>query len=382
MRPSLFSLFKRGRYFRLPPPADDEATEIIRARKEAERFTAAAIGFCMRHHRAFAQHFLDRVCNITLPPRTKISVDVEPESWADLLIRVGDVACVVEFKLTADLQPHQDPSSSAFWDAGSGYGARLQSAFPSKNKRFVVLGHSGWLTLPERARWEFVQSSWADLATGFEARFGKVQLLCDLRDCLAEFEIWDFTKMKIQEMHISPHHVAFGSLAWQMMLQAYLNPNLRLARGSAAYRLDAEAAEARNWHFGIEVQTLASRALRALLRPRSAGAMMWFGYESSRRDTVYRSVWYYCENERIAASISEKLRPLRQSGYRLLRPDDERGDRCYLGIRSPAQYLSYDFDWFCGWLDASMNLANRFAPIERDESENPRSRSRHRRPRH
>src|SRR5437870_5446642 len=112
MKPSLFVLFKRGRYFRLPSLTDEESGEVTRIRSEAERFTAAAVGFCMTHNSAFRRFFLRKVCGLEVMPRGKCEIEIEPESWADLLIRFGNRhVCVIEFKLGAPLQPHQDPTN-------------------------------------------------------------------------------------------------------------------------------------------------------------------------------------------------------------------------------------------------------------------------------
>jgi len=363
------TLFKRGRYFRLPPPSENDNAEILRARKEAERFTAAAVGFCMVHSSKFARHFLKEVCKIDISSNAKIKVEVEPESWADLLIRVGRLVCVVEFKLGAPLQPHQDPSSEKFWDDRSGYGTRLKAAYPRHKKHFVILGHPRWLLLPQRELWEFAQTQWTSLARDFEQRFGKTKLLCDLRDCLAQFEIWEFASMKARKLFVSPDYVVNGALAWEVLKQAYLCPDLKFMRGGSAYHLDAEIGDRSGWHFGIEIQRVASTPLQMLIRPQTSGAVMWFGYESERRDKVYRSVWFYCESERIADFFAETLRPSSRSSYRLLRKDDEQGNQSYICVRSAAHYSSRDFDWFCRWLNASHGLANRFAPLERPRIE-------------
>jgi hypothetical protein len=364
LKPSLFTLFKRGRYLRLPPPSEDDDADMVRTRKEAERFTAAAVGFCMSHNPNFARYFLKEICNITASPKARIKVEVEPESWADLLIIVGRLVCVVEFKLGAPLQSHQDPSNEAFWKKGSGYGFKLESAYRKNKKRFVVLGHPLWILLPQREGWDFVQTQWVSLASRFQERFGKTKLLCDLKDCLAQFEIWEFASMKIRELYISPQQVVQGTLAWELLRQAYLCPELKFSRSTMAYHLDAQLGDRSGWHFGIEIQSIASRALQMLNRPNVAGAVMWFGYESERRDKIYRSVWFYCENERIADFLAEKLRPRTRSSYRLLKRDDEHGNRSYVCLRSAARYSSRDFDWFCGWLRESYHLAMRFAPIE------------------
>ena len=196
MKPSLFTLFKRGRYFRLPPPSEDEDAAVVRVRREAERFAAAAVAFCMRHNPKFARRFLSKVCNIPVPSKTKILIEVEPESWADLFIRIGRCVCVIEFKLGAPLQLHQNPSSPAFWSAPTGYGAKVETAFANNPKHFVVLGHPHYILFPQRALWTFQRAEWNLLAKEFESHFASTRLLCDLRDCLARFNVWEFSSME------------------------------------------------------------------------------------------------------------------------------------------------------------------------------------------
>src|SRR5213079_3139360 len=89
----------------------------------------------------------------------------------------------------------------------------------------------------------------------------------------------------------------------------YLNPRLGFSRGVSAYRLDSDLGEKGVWHFGIEIQSLASKPLQALLRPRRGGATIWFGYESEHRFQVRETVWLYCETEAIADSIAKAIRP-------------------------------------------------------------------------
>lgn len=284
----------------------------------------------MRHNARFARFFLEKVCDMAVNARTRIDVEVEPENWADLLIHAGRAVCVVEFKLGAPLQPHQNPSDEAFWKEGSGYGARFQFAYPRLKKRFVVLGHPKWISFPQRPTWDFAQPPWTSLAGGFEERFGTTKLLCDLKDCLAQFEIWEFASMRARELSIYPESVVNGASAWEVLRQAYLSPTLQFSKRTSAYHLDAEIGERTGWHFGLEVQSGANKTLQALIRPRVGGPLMWFGYESERRGKAYRSVWLYCESERIADFVAKELRPSRYSSYRLLRKDDDRGKRSYI----------------------------------------------------
>ncbi|HSV63234.1 MAG TPA: hypothetical protein VLH83_07785, partial [Chthoniobacterales bacterium] len=132
----------------------------------------------------------------------------------------------------------------------------------------------------------------------------------------------------------------------------------------SAYHLDAEIGDRTGWHFGLEVQSVASKTMQALIRPRRGGALMWFGYESERRGKAYRSFWLYCESEKIADFVAKELRPSRYSSHRLLRKEDDRGKRSYICIRAEALYGRRDFDWFSGFLDSCYGLARRFAPAE------------------
>ncbi|MGV3533972.1 MAG: hypothetical protein ACO1QR_16505 [Chthoniobacteraceae bacterium] len=66
-----------------------EGEENATARKEIERFTAAAIALCFRHDESFRQHFWARICRLDGNPAIPDSatIEVEPCPWADLLIR-------------------------------------------------------------------------------------------------------------------------------------------------------------------------------------------------------------------------------------------------------------------------------------------------------
>jgi hypothetical protein len=349
MKPSLLALFKRGRYFRLPPPNENDDVELVRERKEVERFAAAAVGFCMSHSVKFPKFFVNRICEVSVPYRTKISVEVEPESWADLLIHVGRSVCVVEFKSGAPLQPHQDPSKPAFWQ-NNGYGVKFEAAYPRNRKRFVLLGHPGLVVAATKTNWDFHHASWESLAKDFETEFKTNRLLCDLKNCLAQFQIWEFTSMKARDVMVNPRDVIHGSLGWQLLEQAYLNPQLNFSRGVSAYLLDSDLGERGVWHFGIEIQSVASKALQEFLRPRRGGAMIWFGYECERRFQVHQTIWLYCESESIADAVAKAVRPSRLDYARLIRREDEKGNLSYICIRSTDRIGMNDFKWFCSWL--------------------------------
>ena len=71
MKPSLFSLFKRGKYYHAPPSSteggDPQSDEINKhERKEVERFAGAAVAFCLKYNPAFRKHFWKAVTLFTI----------------------------------------------------------------------------------------------------------------------------------------------------------------------------------------------------------------------------------------------------------------------------------------------------------------------------
>ena len=67
MNPSLFSLFKRGRYYRprlMIESAEGGDPKEEKERQDIERFVVAAISFCFRHDPTkFGRHFFKTICN-------------------------------------------------------------------------------------------------------------------------------------------------------------------------------------------------------------------------------------------------------------------------------------------------------------------------------
>jgi hypothetical protein len=362
MKPSLLSLFQRGRYYRLPPPSDDDTDETVRARKEAERFTVAAIGFCLVHHARFRRFFVEALCDVSLSPRARCEVQIEPQHWADLELHFGRrQVVVIEFKLGAPLQPHQDPGKAEFWTAG-GYGAHLSAAYPQHTKHFIVLGPREWLDFPKFDAWKFRQLRWVDLARNFHRHFHQTALLSDLRDCLAQFGVWEFASMKARELFSVGSGAVNASAAWQVLWTAYTSPDLKFSTARSAVRIDAEIIRPNQWHFGIEVQASASTILGSLLRPNLGGEILWFGYEHERRDETWLSVWLYCENELLADNVESEFRPSRHSRHRLVRRADEQGNRTLIGIRGQPSYGVTELDWFVGMLNHICGWASHVVP--------------------
>lgn len=369
MKPTLLTLFQRGRYCRLPSAADGESEELVRARREAERFTSAAVGFCIVHHARFRRFFIEKMCGLALSPRARCEVDIEPEHWADLMVHFGRrKVTVIEFKLGAPLQSHQNPGASEFWEKPNGYGALLGQAYPKHEKHFIVLGARERLQLPERASWLFRQVGWAELATDFDEHFHRTPLLGDLRDCLAQFGVWEFARMKASKFSVRSSAATGASMAWEILWTAYTAPDLKLSIAPSFSRIDAEFTRPNQWHFGIEVLAGASPSLLEVTRPSSGGAVLWFGYECGRNGEVWLSIWLYCENEALADEIAARFRPGKHSSDKPQRGVNDKGHRTDIGIRGRPSYGTTDLDWFAGWLSTLCGWAQhhaKIAPIKR-----------------
>src|SRR5947199_2735394 len=158
MKPSFFSLFKRGRYLSAREDQDDSKAATKR-REERERFAVAALAFCLRHDEGFRRHFWERICRVPsgpaqMPRITADDVAIEPPEWADLALssEAGTDAYlwVVEAKAGASLQPKQNPASPEFLERG-GYGALLTAHKPTERTRlrYIVLGATQHLGLPD-----------------------------------------------------------------------------------------------------------------------------------------------------------------------------------------------------------------------------------------
>lgn len=360
MKPSLLSLFQRGRYHRLPPASDDDTEEVVSTRKEAERYAVAAIGFCLVHHARFRRFFIKVICDVTLSAQARCEVQVEPHHWADLEIHFGRrQVAVIEFKLGAPLQSHQNPSKDEFWTGG--YGERLATAYPNHTKHFIVLGPSEWLDFTKHPGWHFRQLHWADLAKNFHRHFHRTPLLNDLRDCLSQFGVWDFASMKARELSVGSSAVR-ASAAWDILWTAFTSPDLKLSAARSSSRVDAVITRPDQWHFGIEVRAAASAPLKRVTRPVSGGAMLWFGWECERRDETWLSVWLYCESESLADAVEAEFRSGKRSSNRLVRSTDEQGHRTHIGIRGQTEYGVTELDWFVGTLGHFYGWALHVAP--------------------
>lgn len=354
MTPSFLTLFKRGRYFRLSVFSESEEAEEYRVRIEAERFAAAAVGFCMTHNSEFRRKFTRHACGDQI--QGSITPDVEPEHWADLFLHIGrSRVCVIEFKIGAHLQPKQDPSKEAFWEEPNGYGFKFGQAYPTVHKHYIVLGRSyPFFGCEKRDGWSFNQMSWGDLADVI-TQCRKNRLLADLWKCLAGFGIWDFSAALSRKVFMMRNNALGASAAWQVLWDAYRYPGLKLSTGPTAFRCDSHWAGREDWFFGIEVKATANDRLTRLIRPSSGGAIAWFGYEP-HGEAMKLSFWFYCESLSIAKWVRKLLRHRLSEEPLLENPEEP----THIGFSINPGYDRPELDCFIAMIGIAADLAEQW----------------------
>ena len=206
MVPSLYSLFRRSKYSNEPAGGDDDDDARERSQRQVERFAVAAIGFCLTQDPAFRSHFLQRICNERVNSAgSNFEILIEDEAWGDLTLLSEDrsLAFVIEGKINAPLQPHQNPDSrEEFWQLG--YGKDLKEHFRSFRTRvtYIVLGYPEQLRrLKDTNGIALRQKFWEDLATDFP----RTPLSHDLYRCLAALGVAAFRSSQTNNMKQASH---------------------------------------------------------------------------------------------------------------------------------------------------------------------------------
>src|SRR6266404_4820352 len=96
--------------------------------RQQKVFAVAAIAFCLRHDEDFRESFLKEFCGLRAGlEATGIEIDADTRKFADLGVSSKDIdafACVLEFKIRSDVQPHQNPELPQF-EGEDGYGKKI-----------------------------------------------------------------------------------------------------------------------------------------------------------------------------------------------------------------------------------------------------------------
>ena len=223
------TLFERSRYSSQGPRfgIDDELRE--KRNKQQERFAVGMIGFTLGHDDKFKAHFLESVCGLKDVPRAGCwEVLVEPESWGDLVLKHRDSSSlvVVEFKIGANLEEHQNPSTERFFLATrtgerAGYGWEI-AQFAAREKWRQLR----YVTVENKASWsrvrkgvhnlECVHAEWRQFLREDVSKESTLE--ADVYNCLTRFEVTIFVARIMKDKKLAneatqPLAVLIGVLA-------------------------------------------------------------------------------------------------------------------------------------------------------------------------
>jgi hypothetical protein len=319
MEPSFLALFKRGRFFRssvsLPADADEKTANAVRkTRKEQERYTAAALAFCFKHDPKFRQHFWEKVCfldgDVQFPDSARI--EIEPPAWADLLVRSESggkkFIHVIECKVEADLEAHQDPRNEEF-SGSDGYGFDLvEHAAGKATLRYIVLGFREDLKLPQHHSSlpiKLAQRRWEDL----ELDCPSTPLVDDLLDSLGDFGVGKFRMRTTKNIRVTSGLESVGRV-WEVLRATA--ENLQLVDKYCS--TDGGRTGESEWSMGTHVLALPEKKHSSVLQRKLkdlthsvTSYLAWFGYASSPVGGMKREVWFYCDTDKRAKWLKAQL---------------------------------------------------------------------------
>jgi len=351
MKPSFFSLFKRGMFCRpviSPSLSGSASSPARRGIDEAERFAGAAIGFAWRHDPEFRKHFWSAICyfNGDPPLSSNAEIFVEPHRWADLLIvnptRNRRYVYAVEFKIHAELQHFQNQAHGEFGGTTGGYGSMLAANEGGKGTalRFVVCGWRDQLDLKKRP-WRLPiavqQRRWDHLAV----KFPRSALARDLAISLGALGIDAFPSAEVANMKIDTKKTEL--------------PKACTILCEVGRRLDwPESRTRRTFYFYQDWWYLGTELLRAKTRSATKLAKLvaplwshvgWFGYQGEDGEPPELAVWFYCgkinKRQELVRTLRRKLK-----GYGLRELPQEYGG-FDLAVSARKHRLANDSQWFC-----------------------------------
>ena len=269
--------------------------------EERERFSVAAIAFCLEHDKGFKRHFLDVIGKLS---HDRIgNVILEPEHYADLVLEGEGHVFVLEFKLGALLQDDQNPEDPIAFEKG--YGAKIQKRFSqsgtgAKVLRYVVIGKEFDPCIRQGLHCSSVP--WRKLLIK-DRRESKLEK--DLYDCLGHLGAPVFL-----HRHMKKHNLArearqgmavYGFLE-QVLSQAGLLPG-GLDGNEKALGLNIKRTGEGSLH----------RKLIEAVQPKGQ-KLGWIGYSAWDTDFVHPAVGLYCSTKEAEAKLHKRLAAVKVLG--------------------------------------------------------------------
>ena len=323
-------------------------------REERERFAAAAIAFCLHQDAAFLRHFWDRICldEQEQRPTAKLSVEIEPRRWSDLLVTWEGSLCAVEIKNGAELKDHQNPAKDAFARSG-GYGYYLANRCRDRQcgGRYVVLGWERGV-IPDGALnvcgLKVMYRTWISLANDMSDS----PLTRDLTSLLSGFGVWAFTSRAMKGKQLSGKLGGFGHAVsiLESVRDQFGWPNSAMVEAGS----DQLGVHLKAFYRSKPVTGLAEKLWKDSGLTQVWNSVAWIGYLARESESPQRCVYVYCSKERrepiIAKMLSARFSVDDQPG------SDRDGDSYCVVIWDGNDALD-DISWFKQALEAAGDRA-------------------------
>jgi hypothetical protein len=360
VKPSFFSLFKRGKYYHRRPIVDrevgtTETKQVQQEYREIERFAVAAIAFCFQYDDEFRKHFWKRICKVEGDPSLEEwSIDIEPSDWCDLVIRNRSSkgkhvhVYAVECKVDAALENHQNPDEDAFWETG-GYGNSLTATEQLHAAiRYTVLGYRKSLTKRHpNNRVNVQQKFWRDMESGYNPS----GITRALFDSLGNLGIPEFSHRLTNQMKITSDLESAANAS--RLLQDAAD---KLGLLWEYRRLGPWSEGPGDWNFGIDITKLPpthgksenQRTLARRVEPIDAD-MAWFGYEHHPTAQRRLSVWFYCGKKNAANTLETDLK---LKFDHVKSDENKQSGHIDVIVWATEHSLSGDRDWFISVFEA------------------------------
>ena len=352
---SFYRLFRRSRSYH-GPADDDDSVEAKEARKERERFAAAALVFCLKHDEEFRRSFWTQVCRLPddpaeMPTIRDEDILLEPPRWADVRLisdtPAGRYVWVIEVKAGAPLDAIQDPREKKFHADGVGYGALFTASEANRNTRmrYIVLGPDEALNLPAMHKALPIalrQSYWADVAKCTASK-----LVLDLFDSFGVLGIHPFTMNKAKSLSVT-HGLSGIGEANDVLMAVYEWLGVKPGQRNLEVYPDSGGAVA-----GISVKqpptknpSKAHGRLRSLTD--SDDILAWLGYFASADDKITRTASLYCKT---AAKREQLLKKVKLS-FPEAEPDRDEDYYCVV-VEGSGDLRTKDLPWFLSVFEAA-----------------------------
>ncbi|MEO7679002.1 MAG: hypothetical protein ABIV39_19790 [Verrucomicrobiota bacterium] len=337
--PSFYQLFRRSRYTRT---AMDAGTPGSEGRNQTEVFAVAALGFLLRHDPKFFEFFLCTVCGMSDIPVGKYKIICQDGHKSDLaIVWSGKRVIVIETKIGAMLDDHQNPTLPQFLSAPNGYGLQINRNYKTEGERYyVVLSKDAAINQASRCS--------APKFLGFRqwGGLGKManpsELVSDFLDSLGCLGIPELQLRSLKSMMNLQDGTASAARIFTLLegLSKYFQLSYR-KRKEEEEKWDVQINADRQ-HFGINIPSQGRFKQWSQCVGSSAKTIGWFGYESAMNEKPRLSIWFYPEKgtlKKVEEFVFSRL------GKKCTLHDDV----CYIS-RSPESTVD-DVTWFESYLD-------------------------------